>query len=246
LYQTAVPAGPYPSWQPKELGAARATLLAMLIFAAIAGLIYCAAIGLAPPPQPQVIQITQATLASVPQPKPPPPPPPKVVPPPKPLPVTIPKPPPIPSKIVVATKPPPPVHHHVKPIPKPVPHVEQPPPPPTPQPVTPTPPAPPVVQTSGIGPYQAGMLSIIEQNQSVPPALAQLGLSGKVIIHIVMSPDGHVISATVIHSSGVPLIDQTALDHVRAATFPPFTSNMPDGDVAFDQPIEIDGEDASQ
>jgi protein TonB len=242
-----MPAGPYPSWQPKELGTARATLLAMLVFAVIAGLIYYAAIDLAPPPQPQVIQITQATLTQLAQPKPPPPPPPpKVVPPPKPLPVTIPKPPPIPSKIVVATKPPPPVHHHVKPIPKPVPHVEQPPPPPsTPTPAA-APPAPAAPPTAGIGPYGQAMHNIIQSNQNVPPALAQLGLSGTCVIHVVVSPDGHVVSASVLRSSGVPLIDSTALDHVRSAVFPPFTSNMPSSTLTYDVPVEIDGEDASQ
>ncbi len=245
MYPDAVPAGPFPSWQPKELGMPKATGIALLLAALIAGFIFYAIYILTPPKQPEVIQITQAQLTTLPQPTPPPPPPPKVVPPPKPLPVTIPKPPPIPSKIVVATKPPPPVHHFIKPIPKPIPHVEQPTPPPvTPPPPAAAPPSPPAVQTAGIGPYGSAMHAIIQANQSVPPALAQLGVSGTAIVKVTVSPDGHVVSAEIIKSSGVPLIDSTALDHVRNASFPPFTSNMPDQTLSYTVPVEIDGEDA--
>jgi protein TonB len=247
LYPDAVADRNFPSWEPKELGTARPALLAVVICAMIAGVIYYAADVLTPPKQPEVIQITQAQLTAVPQPTPPPPPPPpKVVPPPKPLPVTIPKPPPIPSKIVVATKPPPPVHRVVKHIPKPIPHVEQPTPPPVTQPPpTPAPPQAPAVRTDGIGPYGSVMHNIIQANQDVPPALAQLGVSGTAIIHVVVAPDGHVISASVVKSSGVSLIDSTALDHVRNAVFPPFNANMPNQTIPYDVPVEIDGEDAS-
>ncbi len=247
MYPDAIPAGALPSWQPKELGMPKATGLALLVFLLIAGIAFYAAEGLVPPHKPEVIQVTQAQIVTIPAPKPPPPPPPKVVPPPKPLPVVIPKPPPIPSKIVVATKPPPPVHHVVHHIPKPVPHVEQPTPPPVTQPPpTPVPPQVAAPRTDGIGPYGAGMHSIIEANQSVPPALAQLGVSGTAVVRVTVSPSGQVVSATIVHSSGVPLIDDTALDHVRGAHFPPFNADMPSQTLSFTVPVEIDGEDAQQ
>jgi protein TonB len=248
LYRDAATAGPLPSWEPKELGLPRATALAVVLVALIGGFCYFAAEDLVPPHQPQVIQVTQAQLVQLPVPKPPPPPPPpKVVPPPKPIPAVVPKPPPIPSKIVVATKPPPPIHHIYKPVHHVIPHVEQPTPPPVTQPPpTPAPPAPPVERTDGEAAYGSAMHSIIESNQNVPPALAQLGVSGTAIIRVEVAPDGHVVSAAVIRSSGVPLIDSTALDHVRNASFPPFNQNMPGQTVAFVVPVEIDGEDASQ
>jgi protein TonB len=248
LYPNAAIAGPLPSWQPKELGMPRATGIAILLFVIVAGVCLYAFNVITPPKQPEVIQITQAQLTAVPVPKPPPPPPPpKVVPPPKPLPVTIPKPPPIPSKIVVATKPPPPVHHVVRHIPKPIPHVEQPTPPPVVQPPpTPTPPQVAAPRTDGIGPYGASMHAIIQANQDVPQALAQLGVSGTCVVHVEVSPSGAVVSASVVHSSGTALIDSTALDHVRAAHFPPFNANMPSQTIGFNVPVEIDGEDAQQ
>jgi protein TonB len=223
-----------------------ATGIALLLFAVVAAICLYAMNNIIPPKQPEVIQITQAQLTAVPVPKPPPPPPPKVVPPPKPLPVTIPKPPPIPSKIVVATKPPPPVHHVIKHIPKPIPHVEQPTPPPVVQPPTPTPPQVAAPRTDGIGPYGSAMHSIIEQNQDVPPALAQLGVSGTAVVSVEVAPDGSVVSASIVRSSGVSLIDETALDHVRSAHFPPFNADMPNQTQRFTVPVEIDGEDAQQ
>jgi protein TonB len=239
-----------PTWEPKELGLPRATALAIILVALIGGFCYVAAEDLAPPKQPQVIQVTQAQLVQLPVPKPPPPPPPpppKVVPPPKPLPVVVPKPPPIPSKIVVATKPPPPVHHIFKPVHKVIPRIQPPAPPPVTQPPpTPAPPQPPVERTDGEAAYGSTMHAIIQSNQDVPQALAQLGVSGTAIIRVEVAPNGHVVSAEVIRSSGVPLIDSTALDHVRSASFPPFNQNMPGETVAFTVPVEIDGENASQ
>jgi protein TonB len=246
LYPDAVPAGHPPSWQPKELGLPRATLLAIVLVALIGGFCFYVSEVMTPPHQPEVIQVTQAQLVQLPTPKPPPPPPPpKVIPPPKPLPAVIPKPPPIPSKIVVATKPPPPVHHIYKPVHHIVPHVETP-TPPVPQPPKPTPPQPQVERTDGEPAYGAQMHAILEANQDVPPALAQLGASGTALIRIEVAPDGHVVSAVVARSSGISLIDQTALDHVREATFPPFNADMPGQTVTFLIPIEIDGENASQ
>jgi TonB family protein len=181
--------------------------------------------------------LLQAQLVQLPAPTPPPPP--KVIPPPKPLPAIIPKPLPVPSKIVVATKPPPPVHHIYKPVTHPV-VTHQPAPP---VPIThPMPPAaaPP---SNGIPIYGSEMHNILEQNQNVPQALAQLGISGTAVVQITVAPDGHVISAKLVRSGGNSLIDQTALDHAMHATFPPFGADMPSSSLTFNVPVNITPQD---
>jgi protein TonB len=99
--------------------------------------------------------------------------------------------------------------------------------------------------TAGIPVYGNQMYSIIEANQSVPPALAQLGVSGTAVIQITIGPDGHVLSARVLKSSGVPLIDQTALEHAQDAHYPAFYSQMPQASQTFTIPVEIDAENAN-
>jgi protein TonB len=227
----------FPTWEPKGFGLPKATLLAVLLVLSIMALCYWVSTDLGPKPLPQSIQVTQATLTQLPKPTPPPPP--KVVPPPKPIPAVIPKPPPVASKIVVATKPPPVIHHVYKPVPHPV--VNHTPPPPTPAPVSQAP-QPPAQPTSGLPIYGNQMYSIIQANQSVPPALAQLGVSGTAVIEITVAPDGHVLSARVVKSSGVPLIDQTALQHAESAQLPPFNDQMPNTPHEFLIPVEIDAE----
>lgn len=221
-------------WEPREFGLPWAILVAIVLVGAIMGLCYYISTAFGPKAPMQVIQVTQATLTQLPKPTPPPPP--KVVPPPKPIPAVIPKPPPVASKIVVATKPPPPVIHHYKPIPHPV--INHTPPPPTPAPVSQAP-QPAAAPTSGVPVYGNQMYNIIQANQNVPPALAQLGISGTAVIEIEVSPSGDVVSARVYKSSGVPLIDQTALEHAKDAHLPPFNDEMPQQTRAFLIPIQI-------
>ena len=64
-------------------------------------------------------------------------------------------------------------------------------------------------------------------------------LSGTAVIEIVVAPNGKVLSARVYKSSGVPIIDSTALEHARDAQLPPFNSAMPNQPHAFLVPIEI-------
>jgi len=106
----------------------------------------------------------------------------------------------------------------------------------------PAPPAPPRTvppPTSGIGPYGDQIYSIIQANQAVPDVVAQLGLSGTAIVEITVAPSGHILSAKITKSSGVPLIDQTALQHAQAASLPPFNSQMPQAPHNFLVPIDI-------
>jgi protein TonB len=232
--------GEFRSWEPPELGLGKATLGAVVLVLVILGFCYWAAISLAPKPPIQAIQVTQATLTTLPKPTPPPPP--KVIPPPKPIPAVIPKPAPVQSKIVVAVKPPPPIHHVYKPIPHPI--INHAPPPPTPRPVSQAPQPPSAPPTSGLPIYGALRHDIIQANQSVPPALAQLGVSGTCLIRITVAPDGSVISASIARSSGIPLIDQTALQHAMQAHLSAFNSQMPNTPQEFLIPVEIDATDS--
>ncbi len=238
MYQTAAPAAPMTPWEPKELGPVKSAALAILLVVVIIAFCLYASGVLPPPPPPAAIQVTQAQLVTLPTPTPPPPP--KVIPPPKPLPAVIPKPIPVPSKIVVATKPPPPVHHIYKPVPHPV--VTHTPPPPVPE-KQPAPPQAAAQPTSGLPIYGAQMHAILEQNQNVPPALAQLGISGTAYVEIVVAPDGHAISAKIYRSSGNGLIDQTALQHALAANYGAFNAQMPTSNQAFIVPIDIQPQD---
>jgi protein TonB len=205
------PSGPFETWHPNELGLPRATAASIALVVLIAAFCYWASVILAPKPKMQVVQITQAQLVTLPNPTPPPPPP-KVV-------------------------PPPPVHHVYKPVPRPVVHTPAPPVPvKTPPPAPAAPPAPP---TNGIPIYGRGMYETLEANQSVPPALASLGVSGTVYVSITVTPDGHVVSARIEKSSGVPLIDQTGLQHVLQAHFAPFNADMPSNTLTFTVPVNI-------
>jgi protein TonB len=105
---------------------------------------------------------------------------------------------------------------------------------PAPRPVAPAAP------TNGIPVYGEQIYSIIQSNQNVPAILSEMGLSGTAVIEIVVAPNGKVLSARVAKSSGVPIIDATALDHARNAQLPPFNSEMPDRPRAFLVPIAIE------
>jgi len=229
------PTGPFETWQPPEMGMPRATVASIVLVAVIVAFCYWASEILAPKPKLQAIQVTQAQLVTLPKPTPPPPP--KVIPPPKPLPALIPKPLPVPSKIVVATKPPPPIHHVYKPVPRPIVHAPTP-----PMPVKTPPPAPaaaPAPPSSGIPIYGHGMYETLEANQSVPQILASMGVSGTTFIAITVAPDGHVVSARIVKSSGIALIDQTALQHAMEAHFAPFNAEMPSNTLTFTVPVNI-------
>jgi periplasmic protein TonB len=228
---------PVSSWAPEELGFTRSTIAAVALVALIGGISYWAAVTLVPKPLPAPIQVTQAQLAALPPPPPPP----------KPLihqkPPVITKPPPVQSRITIAVKTPPhpivpPVHHIVIQHPSQVSHPAQPPAPIAPAaPKSPT--APPSPSANGIPAYGSEVHDIIQANQSVPPALAELGISGTAVIQLVISPSGQVISAKILQSSGNAVIDQVALDHAEHAHFDPFTPDMPDQPWTFTVPVNI-------
>lgn len=212
----------------------KATAASVALVMLIAAFCYWATVFLAPRPQPQPIQVTVARLVQLtPLPKPAAPKPPQIIPLPRPVPAVIPKPIPAPGKIAVA-KPPPPVRHAYRPTPQPA--VQHAPPQPAPAIRQPPPALPPF---SAIRAYDRQIYEVLQANQNIPPALAALGASGTVLLRIIVAPDGHVLSATSIKSSGVSLIDQTALSHALAAHFGPFTPGMPSTPCMFTVPVEI-------
>ena len=248
----------FPSWEPRELGFSRALLLAILLVAAITAC--CVWIvhvfrtqgraagdpgdagdaGAVAETGASRLRTPPPARAAIPKP------------PPKPAPAVIPKPPPVPSPIAVATMlppppPPPPVRHVYKPAPHPV--------------IGAWPrPGPPALAAGRAAPHRARRRHDLPRPQRQPAAFRSMasrfirssrptrtcrrccrrwGLSGTAVIEIVVAPNGKVLSARVAKSSGVPIIDATALDHARDAQLPPFNSQMPDQPHAFLVPIEI-------
>ena len=230
----------YPEWRAPELGLIRATVGAVIVTL----LLGAAIIELAPGrPKPPPITVTRAQIVTLP---PPPPPPPEVVQPPTPLeapPIAPPPPAPAPARVQVQKPPPKPVHRVIRHPPRHVvPRPDTPPPPPetpTAPPVERPPPPAPAQVTSGVGPYASGLHDEVENNVDIPPAIQQLGVSGTAVIRFTILPNGRLSGASVVRSSGNPLIDQAALAAVRRTSYRAFTSNMPSSPLSFSVPIEI-------
>jgi protein TonB len=83
------------------------------------------------------------------------------------------------------------------------------------------------------------MHAILEQNTNVPQALATLGISGTALVQVTVAPDGHVLAAKIVRSSGISLIDQTALAHALEAHFGAFSADMPQSALTFTVPVNI-------
>ncbi|HEU0231411.1 MAG TPA: energy transducer TonB [Burkholderiaceae bacterium] len=72
-----------------------------------------------------------------------------------------------------------------------------------------------------------------------PDAALRRGQTGKVVIRVVISPQGNVVKATVERSSGHALLDAAALDAVRRARFRPYTENGVAYSARADIPIDF-------
>ncbi|HQT60025.1 MULTISPECIES: energy transducer TonB [unclassified Acidiphilium] len=214
---------------PLALVVALALELGLVLFVA-----YMPPSHVAVAPHPQVTRIKM--LAPPPKPKPLPPPPKPVPPPPKPLPPPpkpqTPPPPPLPKPPVPVPPPRPlpkprprPVPHHVvhqkpKPLPRTVPKPVAP-PPPKPQPV------PAAVQETALESYAGAVHAAVQADLKVPRIVEMMQLSGVTELALRIAPDGHLLSVSVIRSSGAPPIDRAALAAVHSTHLPPFSSDMP-------------------
>lgn len=76
------------------------------------------------------------------------------------------------------------------------------------------------------GRFAQDVRSRIEKRKVFPESALALGMSGTVEVSYVLDRAGTLISATVIGSSGYPLLDQAALRAVRSATYAPMAEDM--------------------
>ncbi|HEX5391666.1 MAG TPA: TonB family protein [Rhodocyclaceae bacterium] len=98
-------------------------------------------------------------------------------------------------------------------------------------PVSPTataiPEKPSVVANAGAeGRFAQDVRTRIEKRKVYPESAMALGMTGTVEVSYVLDRAGILQSATVVGSSGYPLLDQAALRAVRAATYSPMADDM--------------------
>ena len=211
-------------------------LFALLAAMVVELLVLLAGAYIANRPQP-VLQPPPVTLIHVvvtpkpvpPPPKPVPPPSKPVPPPPRPMPPP-PRPVPRPSPKV---QPRPPVRHTIS-RPKPIAQQVQPPPsPPRPAPI------PEAVQENAMEAYASIVHDAVQADLQVPEMVAMMHLSGTTKIALNIAPNGNLLSATVIESSGVAMIDNAALATVRASRFPSFSGKMPNHPITIEISVRM-------
>lgn len=201
---------------------------------------------LAPPPPPKPLPPPPKPVQPPPPPPKPIPPPPKAVPPPKPppplpkppVPVPAPKPKPKPKPLPKPRPKPVVKHRRVDHKPKPVPHMAAPPPPPAPRPA----PVPVAVQESALEAYAGAVHQVVQADLKVPQMVEMMHLSGVTGLALRIAPDGTLLRARVIRSSGTPPIDRAALAAVRATHFPKFTPQMPHHPITVDIAVRLSGQ----
>lgn len=164
-----------------------------------------------------------------------------VAPPPQPVaPPSPPKPPlpsvqkiePLPPKPVAP--PPKPARHPVEPVKphprqqQPVPHMTHIPPSPSLPALAPKTPAPITVADAGLmDKYVALVRAVVQSNLQIPPQLLALQESGACTLKFTLAPDGQVLSVEITRSSGINLVDQTALNALKRSNLPSFLAGMP-------------------
>lgn len=168
-----------------------------------------------PEPEPEAIQEPPPP----PKPEPPPPPKPEPPPPPKPKPEPPPKPKPVPPK----PRPEKPVAAPAKPAPaKPAPAAAG----PSGQETAPVARAP----SAPVDPDRPRVVGKVDYqgrrpSPEYPRASQRRGEQGRVVVRVLISPEGRVLEATVQRSSGHSRLDESALRAVRAARFKPYMEN---------------------
>jgi protein TonB len=66
-----------------------------------------------------------------------------------------------------------------------------------------------------------------DQHSSYPAEASQTNEGGNVKVHIVIAPDGQIISIEVVQSSGLSVLDAAAVAVFRNARLPPFPPGTP-------------------
>lgn len=72
-----------------------------------------------------------------------------------------------------------------------------------------------------------------------PAAAQRRGQTGKVVVRVLISPQGNVVNASIEKSSGHVLLDDAALDAVQRARFKPYTENGVAHSARADIPIDF-------
>jgi periplasmic protein TonB len=141
-----------------------------------------------------------------------------------------------------------PIQHTTMPLPSiPVPPPTTPtvkpadPAPPQPETAAPrTAPAPPAPQVSSNAPdtWEGRVLARLQKYQRYPAAARSTRQQGVVYIRFRMNRDGHVLSSSLVRSSGFPALDQAALDTLRRADpLPKIPPDRPD-EIGLEVPVE--------
>lgn len=81
--------------------------------------------------------------------------------------------------------------------------------------------------------YAAILREQIRAALVIPSIARQMGLRGKTLVEFRLQPDGRMLWARVVHSSGFGILDHAALTAVRGADFPPFEPRMTRTDTTF-------------
>lgn len=81
--------------------------------------------------------------------------------------------------------------------------------------------------------YAAILREQIRAALVIPSIARQMGLRGKTLVEFRLQPDGRMLWARVVHSSGFSILDHAALAAVRGADFPPFEPRMSRADTTF-------------
>lgn len=65
-------------------------------------------------------------------------------------------------------------------------------------------------------------------------------LSGVTTLAVKIAPDGHLLSVSTLHSSGVAMIDRAAVASVSAMHFPAFSKAMPTHPITVTLEVKLD------
>lgn len=87
--------------------------------------------------------------------------------------------------------------------------------------------------------YAGRVHRVIQANLKVPEMVEMMHLSGVTELALRIAPDGDLLAARVIRSSGAPPIDRAALAAVKATRFPRFTRKMPHHSITVDISIRL-------
>ena len=106
-------------------------------------------------------------------------------------------------------------------------------PPPRPAPVSAA------VQENALQAYAGAVHQAVQADLKVPQMVEMMHLSGTAEIALRIAPDGRLLGARVIRSSGAPPIDRAALASVHATHFPAFSSKMPHHPITVDIAVKL-------